>query len=595
MNRKTLIPLFLFLTLLISINTNYVYAYNKIDLNTPSHTPFHPQKTATKIGEKYVYIIPKTGGLHIYVCTEDSLYGHTEITFTEYPTTLLKDISITTYNDEEIIILTSGYPTTSKISFFGIKYNVNTLSYQYDCSDLQSGTTSEEYLYISPIFITEEQYAKVIVLAKLGATKYLFTVTYRISENTLTYVYGESSYYIGYIYGFNSTSDTAYYITSLQQSPEKTITVSYTGGAAFTQIAQEPFESFSNTKYMRYIGGGIYHNETADTYILYHSWVTTENQFVDFVLWRLKFNNSIESENLDTQTIDKISLTMNYKVEPSYWNVVSGYVENYTTYHIYSPTYDSEIEQYKIVHHKITYTDWYNLNDDNVITWDYPSELMFVSPQNPETYAWRFIESTFEHEDNGEDAYVYGDLLTLVRSYTLSLDYSPKDDPPKSYTNYLFTVTSKRNNEPYDGGIVTVYVDDVLYKVLEIQNGEATFTYYTTIAGYHNFTLTLNDLGEQVKTYTKTYLFISGQPDIETEPYAVSEMMVNLMTTVLPFLIVVLLPAIILAHYTENLYGFVAGLTLGIIMGYTTGLLPNYALFLFGLVLILIVYKGVKG
>jgi len=576
------------------MNINSIYGYNTINVDEPaSYVNFHPQFSGCQVGSKYVYAIISGTTLYVYVFTDDSLYGEVEIS--GIVTSSPYDLRIYEFNSSYAIIIVTGY-SGNYFQYDIIGVNLNTLSYQKIDDGYTNLTEADKYTNIGIPIKTDNDTLRFIIFAKIGSTNYKVKVTYTLSTNSISQEVAEANYQ-GYIYGFNQ-SDTVYFIATSTSNPNKTVALKYvTSTDTLTELAQEPSTSYVNNEYMRYIGGGIYHNETDDIYILYHSWITgSENNIITFKLWRLKFQTSIEPANLLTQKLTTLTFTLAYQTYPNYWNVLSGYVENRTIYHIYTMYYSTSESKYKPIHYKIQFTDWYNLNSgETEINTDYPSELMFICPQNPETYAWRFITSNYEHTDDGENIIIYSDLLPLVRIYTLSLTYTPLEEPPKSYTNYLFTVSSTRNGEAYDDGIVTVYIDDTKYKVLELTDGKATFTYYTTIAGYHNFTIILTDLGEEVKTLTKTYLFISGEPSIEENPLEVTEMMVNLMTTILPFLIIVLLPAIIMAYYTKDTYGFIAGLTLGIIMGYTSGLLPTYALFLFALVLVLIVYRGLKG
>ena len=201
------------------------------------------------------------------------------------------------------------------------------------------------------------------------------------------------------------------------------------------------------------------------------------------------------------------------------------------------------------------------------------------------------------------EAYYAGDLVStwqqtynlISASWSIQVSFEPNDDPLIKNKPYLVTVSVLMENQPKSNVLLKVYDDISGQKTLQFQgttdqNGNYTFG---ATWGVNNFTLYIDAYYDNVlvTSWQQTlYLTDQGYTDIDiTTPSSsniILQKTIGDIISLLPALIMILVPTFAFYSVLQNIHGLIIGLTVGVIITSLAGLLPIYAIFLIALAVI---------
>jgi len=406
-------------------------------------------------------------------------------------------------------------------------------------------------------------------------------------------------------------STAQYYILDLSTD---TFTVLATGGTsgvlpdANDHLKTQPYSNMIN-----YAGGGIYASGTYQ--YLWHSWVysyntTTGIRYVKTALWIGEFNNTISSGTLTNQ-ITKIyedyDKSLTTCATPGLGFGYSFNAQGSATITVYM--YYQDLRS-KSPLPGLTYISKATLSDTDITdmssNWDSTQitlrqdniDFSLLTPVSTNTNMMKdhIHGKTYVENINTNTGYlILGEPIQVI-TYTVTTSYLPVDNPLLTLKPYSFTFTIYANgvldnlNDTYkifvDGqqagqgiipqtGIVTIN---------NIQSLVAT-THTIYISIYHN------GYFEYSSTQTNYVFVASGSGNTIPEGTDLGTGYYTLLTVWVPIFLVVMVPSFCLALVGAKfgtlgmMVGLLFGAFVGILGGVLTNILPQYALYLYILVM----------
>lgn len=599
MNKKALIPLFLFLILLVNpINSVYGFSSYKINDTIDRHYTQFPDRVITRLSNGY-YVVVYADSSYLYVRVIDQdgdLQAEKDIPLIYGGSYNAVEMiySVGRYNDYVIIfVLNSRY--SSKRRFEIIKYSYvynnytriqllddeNNYGYRGDTCNMTQVFEYNDKLYVIgeiDYYHDSSQYWQLVLMeydpsSDSGSYYTLRDDSDRFSRNEIFAFQDQSN--LNYIYivkGLSSDEDTPQF----WRVDLETKTLTYLCDASVSNYFVVSWE------YFRFLGGEVEYTSEGKNVTYY--WVFSDTDSVLLYRTRLEFNSS---DVLIDQEKDGISYTLTVSNKRP---ILSGYVDDdYIYFWMIDEDSEGEKHVYKMTYSKGDSWDFVSREED--------TELDGIILGTTVDYSHVYCKYDnigalwFIYYDNSY-AKVFTNLIPAIRSWSVTLSYLPNEDL-QTNTQYLFTLTVYVNGYKSADTSVIIYLDNATIKSDKTnEDGQITFTVLTAISGYHEIKIAI--YYRDVLDYTKTFNYFFKTSETGLTQTTIPTFMSSLLNLI-PIFFLLLVPAIMLFPYL-NIFGVILWLPIGSYICVASGLMP-FSLFLLTLLVdsIFIIYMLKKG
>lgn len=608
MKKKYSLPIIvmILISMLLSLNILSVYGWSYSTITIPTESTSSPAsvfpegQTLMHSSGKYIIASISTNTLYVYI------YSSTGISLsnkTLNPTNVgtLKVCLVGEIDSDEVGVFVTGAYDSSHCR--AVVYRLNVYTYvgtEEPSGNYGQGTSYNPnwhggavFYYNDDVYFCYNYYQITNPVTRLYCCRYdpdTDTLT-----NTGTVVTTTSS--VGWLMGFQYDDTTCYVMTAYASSTTPNYFELDLTTRAYTLLASHPTGSVINTyRQVRFINGSVYYDDIGSQYWVYFTWVYSDSTPSVFIRQhRLVFNDTgIASANLDAQNERSLSIGLKSGIGSVYACVYGGYMEDKDAFHVYFANLDGNSVR-TVNHYELSIPDWLDYTAISTITVedsDYDATLPIFAKDE---VSYRDFSITFQYIADGTTGYVIYDLDVLDATWTLTISWSPSATPRATQTMYSVTLTTYMNGV-LKPSIIRFSVEGVQQWTRTTDtNGILIFEAYEGTSGYKSYTFSIYYSEVLVLNETHSYVFV-GEYDPEDIPTGdVFPVALNQIMSVLPMLVIILLPAMMLFFTTDNPIMFAVGLAMGTGISVISGIAPTYMLFFMGLLIALIFVHELRG
>lgn len=606
--------LFISLANLSSINESRAYTYDIIELDEDSLFGNMAFRSEDLANGRYIYVIGTNEAsalVHVYVYSSSgSQLAHTTIDVNfggseEW----IEDLSLydNSTDGSTLLIFGCGYRLlTGSYGAYAFIITYNTLTYTYTVDkDVGVGIAASPTIHISDTFEHDNDVYCMVTID--SSTDYTKILKVDLSTGTESYSYPTGYQYArpfaGTIYGFQNGTDTELVYTVSGKIGDNTrphYWVWDLDSDTITELAEHPInERWKTDTYLslKYIGGGI-HIQEDDKIILYHIWLFIDDDAVLRCIYhRLQFSSGgIASGNLLQQGEIIYEHDYSSTLTNTEFTTGGGYAYNSTYTHFWIITeYPVDSDLYVFNNLPLLVDDIEDFVETSFYLGSTPfHDSAIVAPEHLYSRVCRIPTSTHQTTENwdNDEVYIYSLLAEGQREYSIVTSHIPTGEY-YTLTQYALTLTLRVNGQLREDYVVEFRIDNQSKgtKLTDV-NGQVSFVFIVNTAGFHVFRYYVYYEGEEEYNTYEYEVFLTTE--IEDEGQQTSTIMLYSMTTVLPVMFVVLMPAFLLWVILQSVSGFLMGLALGGVMGLNAGIITPATMFLIALLIILYFYVTIK-